>query len=229
MNNENNKSFAEFYNSKSKFWVKIKQNFIKNFLEEVKFCPYCWKVPLITFDEYNGNEDSKQKRTFQLDHFFPKSNFPSLWCNLYNIVPSCYSCNFLKIDKNPEDWIFHPYFWTIVTKNWNKYFDGQDLDINFIDGENLSSKRNQKHIEFFKLKSIYSYSQDTHNDIKFIRDKVEKMKSDNRREIDINDDVIDYFFKNFYPKDGEKILLYSNWKLKRDFIDYIKKYLKIKN
>lgn len=36
---------------------------------------------------------AKQKNHFTLDHFIPKGEFPYFALSLYNLVPSCYSCN----------------------------------------------------------------------------------------------------------------------------------------
>lgn len=40
--------------------------------------------------------------TAQLDHFFPKSEYPILALCFYNLVPSCPSCNKLKLDDMEE-------------------------------------------------------------------------------------------------------------------------------
>lgn len=51
-------------------------------------CPYCQQSFAMTV--FRGGE-----RCFRptLDHFYPKSRFPFLSLSLYNLVPSCYTCN----------------------------------------------------------------------------------------------------------------------------------------
>ncbi|WP_341926218.1 hypothetical protein [Stenotrophomonas geniculata] len=51
-------------------------------------CPYCQQSLAITV--YKG-EDGAFRPT--LDHFYPKHKFPFLALSLYNLIPSCQSCN----------------------------------------------------------------------------------------------------------------------------------------
>ena len=48
-----------------------------------------------------------QKNHFTLDHFLPKAKCPILALSLYNLVPSCYSCNskFKKEEKLLENYL----------------------------------------------------------------------------------------------------------------------------
>ncbi len=247
-----NKKLKWLYGSQwnNKLIDRIKQSFISKFVEEIKFCPYCWKTPLIYFDDEKEVNIwfikifkklkniyskfrwfNKPKRSFQLDHFFPKSKekYEVLSMNLYNLVPSCYHCNNFKKDDNPlkEEWkIFHPYFWWIKNK-WSKIkIQTKDFDckINF-KNKNIFK---EKHFKYFRLDKIYSNSQDTKNDIWFIRDKIEKIKTDKMNLNDLGlsskfnlDERKDLFFKNFYPKSEQDILKFANWKLKKDLIENI--------
>ena len=38
--------------------------------------------------------------TAQLDHFFPKDSYPLFAVSFYNLIPSCYSCNHVKLNKD---------------------------------------------------------------------------------------------------------------------------------
>ena len=49
---------------------------------------------------------TKVVNTAQLDHFFPKDNNPLFAVSFYNLIPSCYSCNHMKSNKNIE---YSPY------------------------------------------------------------------------------------------------------------------------
>lgn len=66
-------------------------------------CPYC-----------NHN------RPRTLDHFLPKSEYPSLSIEPWNLVPACGDCNFYMRNFVPgrrEESMFHPYF-TFVADGW---------------------------------------------------------------------------------------------------------------
>ena len=54
-------------------------------------CPGCKQ-------EINGQ--TKVVNTAQLDHFFPKDSYPLFAVSFYNLIPSCYSCNHVKLNKD---------------------------------------------------------------------------------------------------------------------------------
>jgi len=51
-------------------------------------CPYCNRNFITGFTNTNATQV-----TFQMDHFFPKSKFPYLALSIYNLIPSCPTCN----------------------------------------------------------------------------------------------------------------------------------------
>lgn len=59
-------------------------------LANVKTCPYCNRNYL---DVIDGKE---YHTTFELDHFYNKDDYPMLAVSLYNLIPSCPSCNRIK-------------------------------------------------------------------------------------------------------------------------------------
>jgi hypothetical protein len=158
-------------------------------------------------------------RLFDLDHFFPKSKYKYLAINFYNLIPICKWCNYLKNESDPlyiKNDIFHPYFWFLDNIDWKEKFDNK---LSFIDRSLFHSN----HSKFFKLLDIYINSQDTCNDIWFIKDKIEKIKATENslfKGLTIEDKK-EYFFKNFYPHEESEILKFSNWKLKKDWINNI--------
>ena len=54
--------------------------------------------------EING--PTKVLNTAQLDHFFPKDSYPLFAVSFYNLIPSCYSCNHVKSNRDLE---YSPY------------------------------------------------------------------------------------------------------------------------
>jgi len=244
-------NFVNIYkwNWKNNIFSKIKLSFLKWCLKQIKICPYCWKVSLIYFwDISDIFNDAKAKRTFDLDHFFPKSNrskskisYPHLAINLYNLIPVCKWCNFILNDIDPLEWtnknkrVFHPYFWWIY-KDWDKIkVDDSTFDekVTFVWTPNLDyDSRTQifstYHWKFFKLWEIYLHDEETYNIFNFIYDKYTKIKDEYCRFKQTSKSIkefVDYFFKNYYPEKEEEILKYSNWKFKKDLIEYMEKIL----
>lgn len=57
----------------------------------------------------------------QVDHYLPKSKFPSLVVLPINLVPSCEKCNKIKLDdvpRNAEEQILHPYYDDVTGHQW---------------------------------------------------------------------------------------------------------------
>lgn len=83
------KEFNVFYDNWSKkrinYWVMEKTG--------LKVCPYC----NISYTYSRG-----KTVTAQLDHFFPKSEYPIFALCFYNLVPSCPVCNKIKLDDTEE-------------------------------------------------------------------------------------------------------------------------------
>lgn len=207
-------------NWNNNFYVKIREFIIDTFMKTIKFCPYCWKTPLIYFDENN-----KKKRMFQFDHFFPKNYYHKWIINFYNLIPSCNACNHLKLEDNPMNiiwnlWsVFHPYFWNLYLDSMGNlkkdYWKNADIKLNYI----------SKNSKFLKLWQKYLNSQDTFNIFNFIQDKRTKIKAEKynfKKTLKSDDELINYFFKNYYPEKEEDILKYSNWKFTRDLIENLK-------
>jgi hypothetical protein len=57
----------------------------------------------------------------QLDHYLPKSKFPSLVVLPINLIPSCEKCNKIKLDdspKNAKEQTLHPYYDDVTSYQW---------------------------------------------------------------------------------------------------------------
>lgn len=57
-------------------------------------CPLCNSLKLVVRKSKDENENDY--RECELDHFFSKSKFPIFALSLYNLIPSCHSCNHEK-------------------------------------------------------------------------------------------------------------------------------------
>ena len=115
--------------SYSKIDAKLRKKIID--LKNVSVCPYCnrnyinstYKMlhcdncnqDLFVIDEVENecpsckqeiNCQTEVVNTAQLDHFFSKDSYPLFAVSFYNLIPSCYSCNHVKSNKNLE---YSPY------------------------------------------------------------------------------------------------------------------------
>ena len=72
-------------------YTDLQQSKIAPFFEnnlEISTCYYCNIDFVNTYNTKNG-----KKNKFTLDHYFDKSTYPYLALSLYNLIPSCYTCN----------------------------------------------------------------------------------------------------------------------------------------
>lgn len=91
-----------------------KYNFAENL--GLKVCPYCGRSYIITTKPIQKGKEVKVHP--QLDHFLPKSQYPFLALNFYNMIPCCTLCNMApaKKEQSPmvevpksELKVMHPY------------------------------------------------------------------------------------------------------------------------
>jgi len=201
------------------------ENLMKEFLnlifDEINYCPNCWKSPFLSTWKLN-------LKSFDLDHFFPKSRYFHLMFNFHNLIPICPFCNQkIKRNRDPFDYewnIFHPYFGVLEIENWVINFTNQFNLSNCIYFSNtrwdLIYNFNNWYSNFLNLKDIYLSWKDTYNAFDFIRDKRSKILVEKKNWIKrTNDEFKEYFFKNYVPETDAEILKYLNGKLKKDLID----------
>lgn len=220
----------------SKKLTELKELFFSKLYNSwICFCAYCWKDRLTHYKENNW----AFKRLYDIEHFLPRSLYPDLSVNLYNWLPVCISCNQrLKKAKNPLDlksWekIFNPYFgfleknhdWKIIAVD--ESFD-EKYSFSGNHGKNWEKKEiiyNSKHSQFFELGKIYFNSQDTAENFTFIQEQRTKILEEKQRfkkSFKNNEELKDYFFKNYAPQSKYEILKFSNGKFKKDLIDNLK-------
>jgi len=135
-------------------------------LLDKKTCPYCNRNYISIIEKENEND--KQRRP-ELDHFHPKSIYPFLAVNYYNLIPSCSTCNKLKSDDDSLK-LLHPYdkqtkdvnitYWLNDMKFY-KVKSLKDIDFEnekFIDIEIENLPENNKHT--FQLERLYQEHKD---------------------------------------------------------------------
>ena len=89
----------------------------------IKVCPYCNHNFTLYIDILGK---TKMKGLFQFDHFYDKSDYPYLSMSLYNLIPSCSSCNHQK-RTNQLDIRYNPYFKAISDEFHFKVMDSFQL------------------------------------------------------------------------------------------------------
>lgn len=201
----------------------------------VNVCPYCNRIYTYTvIDDNNGNNITRP----ELDHYFPKSEYPILALSFFNLIPSCNICNStikgkqnLNLSTN-----LHPYL-EGVDESY-KFDYGMD-DISLFDGdknkmelkiykENLNDKSN-KTLKFFKIEEIYQKHKDTVVNLILLRKRytnsvLEELTNLFNSSSDNNDILLskDELFNNLFHVNSEKAIDTSLGKLKQDTIEKLK-------
>lgn len=111
-----------------------KAKFIKQL--NINVCPYCNRNYIFNFTKNNT-----QEATAQLDHFFDKKDYPYLAVTLFNLVPSCSTCNQRKSSSKVK--IFHPY-----TESFNESAKFKYNGIMAIDKEDTTTFLDTKRVMF---------------------------------------------------------------------------------
>lgn len=126
-----------------KFYDKIKA------APSYGICPLCGQRPVST-----------------LDHYLPKTSFPSFAVTPYNLVPACSDCNKIKSDDiptNAEQQTIHPYYDDIENEQWlfAKVLTSSPVSIQFfadppVRFDNILKDRIKEHFKVFDLASLYA-------------------------------------------------------------------------
>lgn len=91
--------------------AKKKGHFLVDQLQ-LKTCPYCNRQFIHSFK-------GRTLERPELDHFYPKQEFPLFCLSFYNLIPACHSCNHIKMEErlgvNPYQKGFRSHF--VITDN----------------------------------------------------------------------------------------------------------------
>jgi hypothetical protein len=97
------------------------------------------------------------KSRAELDHWFAKETFPLLALSFYNLIPSCHTCNHLKLNNVIDNNFAHPY--TIKEENQKFKFSFKYINMNEQFEVKLNVEENSKmdnSLKDFKIKEIYN-------------------------------------------------------------------------
>ncbi|WP_457744023.1 hypothetical protein [Sulfurimonas sp.] len=138
-----------------------KAKFIKEL--DIQVCPYCNRNYIFNFSKNNS-----QHATAQLDHFFDKKKYPFLAVSMYNLIPSCATCNQRKSSKQEN--IFYPYnesfndnakfvYTFKVNNEKGAILDIKNIKLEIQAKKNISEKNEDKileHKKMFNLENLYN-------------------------------------------------------------------------
>lgn len=99
-----------------------------------------------------------------LDHYLPKSKFPTLSVTPSNLIPSCRDCNMDKRDNvayDSQNTPIHIYFDDVPNEPWLQVTVGDNLEILYYiscpDTWDVGLRsRVEKHLDFYNLHELYS-------------------------------------------------------------------------
>lgn len=159
---DKNKSFVELNKTQKDYFYTLyqrlkKAEYIKDL--DITVCPYCNRNYIFNFEKSNS-----LNATAQLDHFFDKSSYPFFSVSIFNLIPSCGTCNQRKSKK--QDVIYHPFIeslkddvqFRLKIKNSKFYYDKNSLEIEnkIIDNE----AKVKSHIKTFNIQNLYNEHKD---------------------------------------------------------------------
>ncbi len=170
----------------------------------VKTCPYCNMQYTLCAEAYKDGKLVEKMAKFQYDHFFDKAEYPMLSMSLYNLIPSCASCNQGK-SKRPLSMAFHPYSTAIKDTFRFRVKDPSDL-LAGGDDEKIEIKLvPQKPVdvdaynEMFHIESLYQRHRDVAREV-FARAYVDPYYEDGSNFEFLKDsNFMERLEKGFYP------------------------------
>ena len=189
----------------------------------VKTCPYCnMQYTMYTVVDTIDGESVEERAMFQYDHFYPRSAYPMLSMSLYNLIPSCTSCNQNKSYNKILGLEFHPYY-----SNINKYLHFQvkdplslwvgkrkedEIEIETIFKKGVDSREFEK---AFHVAALYKNHKDIAQEV-FARAYAESYYANSKNFGFLNDaKFAERLRKGFYP-DEDDIELRPLTKLQQD-------------
>lgn len=133
----------------------------------VKTCPYCNREYTFSRSLRNGREVHPE-----FDHFYPKSKYPYLALSLFNLVPSCHTCNHLKmeheINTNPHYYSFEDKGMSFKLEDINTggvYDSEKDHWVFDPDNVEIKIKNSNENVSRLGIEEIYNLHKDIVADI----------------------------------------------------------------
>lgn len=141
----------------------------------IRTCIYCNTQYAATVRK-EGTQNTTYEAFYELDHFYPKSLYPFLCTNFYNLQPCCSSCNKHKSTKRSlfnlytndnKDEETNPFLFSVskenIIKQYFVYKDMDSIEIHFDAPHNDELRTN--HEDCFHITTLYSAFKDVAEDI----------------------------------------------------------------
>ena len=152
--------FAAFH------YQELRSDFYPEYFSKlgIKACIYCNAHLTVTAIETTGHYRAK----FQVDHYWAKTDYPAFSTSLFNLYPTCASCNNIKNDKKvsfdlyvnrvPDQSAFSFKLKPGCVKNYLDSRKLSDIEIDFI--EPAAPPKHESFDELFAIKGIYDTQKD---------------------------------------------------------------------
>lgn len=214
---------------------KVKSNYFKTWSRHdficalgIKVCPYCNRNYITSYEDKEA-----EKTTADADHYYPKSLYPILQLNIFNMIPSCSICN-SKMKNDNDLRHLYPYEdmndslkFSTSFETIEELYNFQSSKICIISKKGGCYKRAENSKEVFKLENVYQI----HKDIVFelinrIKDyqALKKLRNQNfykvmyGTEILTDEEIFNYWFDFLKKEPKDEPLV----KLKQDIYFQIK-------
>jgi hypothetical protein len=104
MGSKKNKAFRSRLLNTLGYGERRKDFYPKYFQEiGIEACIYCNSTLTVSVERITGKNKKKTTQArFQVDHYLPKSEYPCFSISLYNLYPTCASCNNIKSSNNVQ-------------------------------------------------------------------------------------------------------------------------------
>lgn len=196
--------------------------------------PYCGRTFIFSVSPEREGKTVKVKP--QIDHFLPKSQFPFLAVNIYNLIPSCTPCNMApaKGEQSPlvdfgkrELRIMHPYLFDdkAITFLYDAHseapYDASEMDIKVDYHGNTLLKSGYN--GFFFIDELYKYHNvEAHN--LYVRMKTYKSKAEIAyKEAGLPADFWEHLPELFigYPLTEDQAMIHPLFKFNKDIYEQL--------
>jgi len=120
----------------------------------IEVCPYCNRNYIRNLDD---------KRTCELDHFYPKEAYPFFAMSFYNLIPSCKTCN--QTMKGSKEISINPYDTDSLEENCNFklkikktsfYHNAEGFELDFSEIKEMLGKN----FKVFEIEKLYNQHKD---------------------------------------------------------------------
>lgn len=136
---------------------------------KIHTCLYCNRNYVITI----VNKVNDKIARAELDHWFPKTDFPLIALSFYNLIPSCHTCNssikgtgseikkkdIPKVSINWDEYA-NPYNVEVKDSNFKYSFQFKDIANFKLKIKNDTNPKINKTLNLFKIKEIYNAHSD---------------------------------------------------------------------